>query len=95
MPAKVMQARKPIKKRLKTKLEQAEARLRDMEERYEHLVQGTHGLICTHDLAGILLTINPSACEALGYRCDEMVGRNLRDFLSPSRQPYFQIFLDR
>ena len=85
----------PLTKELRAKLEQAEARLRDIEGRYQHLVEETHGLICTHDLDGILLSINPAACDALGYRCDEMIGRNLRDFLSPDRQPYFQIFLDR
>lgn len=76
-------------------LKEAEAKLSDLEERYQHLVEGTHGLICTHDLDGVILTINPSACELLEYESSEIIGRNLRDFIVPSRRQYFHIFLER
>lgn len=81
--------------RMATKLEETEARLHDLEERYEHLVAGTHGLICTHDMEGVLLSINPAACELLGYDSSEIIGRNLSDFIAPLRRLYFQVFLDR
>lgn len=73
----------------------AEAKLAEIEERYRHLVEGTHGLICTHDMEGVLLSINPAACRALGYDCGELIGQNLREFIVPSRREYFHIFLDR
>ena len=82
-------------KELQEKLRQAEDDNFDIEERYRHLVEGTHGLICTHDLEGKILSINPSACRALGYECGEVIGRNLRDFVAPSRRQYFHIFLER
>lgn len=80
---------------LEEKLRQAEADNFDIEERYRHLVEGTHGLICTHDLEGNLLTINPSACRTLGYECGELIGRNLCDLIVPSRREFFPIFLER
>jgi len=82
---------RPIEKRLR----ETETRLADLEERYQHIVGDTHGLICTHDMDGVLLSINPAACELLGYESSEIIGRNLRCFLSPSRAPYFHIFLER
>lgn len=80
---------------LEKKLKATQAKLADLEERYRHLVEGTHGLICTHDLDGVLLSINPAACEALGYDSSEIVGRNLAEFIIPSRRQYFPIFLER
>jgi len=39
--------------------------------------------MCTHDLNGVLLTINLAAARTLGYEPSELVNRNLREFLSP------------
>ncbi len=77
------------------RLRETTQKLKEMEERYQHLVAGTHGLICTHDLEGVLTSINPSACELLGFESSEILGRNLVDFIPPSRRPFFPIFLDR
>ena len=35
------------------------------EKRYRHLVENSLGLICTHDLQGIVLSVNPAAAESL------------------------------
>ena len=63
---------------------QAEQALRGSEERYRTLVMNTPALICTHDLGGTLLSVNPAAAAALGYEPADLVGRNLRDILAPS-----------
>jgi PAS domain S-box-containing protein len=52
------------------------------EKRYRDLVENSHGLICTHDMNGILLTVNAAAASMLGYQPDELVGRSLKDLLS-------------
>ena len=57
--------------------------LRDSEERYRNLVEKSRGLICTHDMNGRLLTVNEASAQALGYSCDELVGRYLKDLLAP------------
>lgn len=62
---------------------------------YRALVESGAGLICTHDLAGILLSVNPAAAERLGYAAEELVGRSLRDFLAPAVREHFPRYLER
>lgn len=65
------------------------------DQRYRALVESSRGLICTHDLAGILLSVNPAAADRLGYPADELIGRSLGDFLAPSVRAQFPQYLDR
>jgi two-component system, sensor histidine kinase and response regulator len=72
---------------------QMETALRQSEESYRELVDNGHGLICTHDLNGKLLSVNPAAAQALGYVPGEMVGKNLIEFISPTVRPVFDHYL--
>lgn len=63
--------------------------------RYRELVEAGRGLICTHDLAGILLSVNRAAADRLGYAPEDMVGRSLAEFLAPSVRSMFGQYLDR
>ena len=65
------------------------------EKRYRHLVENSLGLICTHDLDGIVLSVNPAAASSLGYEPRDGIGRNLREFLSPATRPRFDHYLKR
>lgn len=65
------------------------------DQRYRALVESSRGLICTHDLAGILLSVNPAAADRLGYAAEELIGRSLGDFLAPSVRAQFPQYLDR
>lgn len=69
--------------------------LRDSERRYRELVEYSLGLICTHDLAGTILSINPAAATSLGYRPEDGIGRNLREFLSADTRHLFAAYLQR
>jgi PAS domain S-box-containing protein len=69
--------------------------LRDSERRYRELVDSSLGLICTHDLAGTILSINPAAADSLGYRAEDGIGRNLADFLQPDKRHLFGDYLRR
>ncbi|HEY5073736.1 MAG TPA: PAS domain S-box protein, partial [Pyrinomonadaceae bacterium] len=73
----------------------AEAALAKSEKRYRELIDNGLGLICTHDVDGKLLSVNPAAADALGYTPAEMVGTNLIEYVSPSAQPVFPNYLKR
>src|SRR5512146_1658592 len=62
---------------------------------YRLLVENSLGLMCIHDMDGVLLTINPAAAQSLGYRVEECCGRNIREMLSPSVQHLFDDYLRR
>jgi PAS domain S-box-containing protein len=69
--------------------------LRDSERRYRELVEYSLGLICTHDLTGTIVSINPAAATSLGYQPAEGIGRNLRDFLAADTRHLFDDYLRR
>lgn len=72
------------------------ARLAESSEQpYRALVESSAGLICTHDMTGILLSVNRAAAERLGYAADELVGRSLADVLAPSVRALFPQYLER
>ena len=79
-----------------SQLKEAEAAARAKDRLARHLVEEGLGLICSHDMEGKILSINPAAVTTLGYRPGEGVGMNLRDFLTPSfRGQPFDAYLDR
>jgi len=69
--------------------------LHDTERRYRELVEYSLGLICTHDLDGTILSINPAAAGSLGYEPKDGIGQDLRDFLCPETRDLFDDYLDR
>src|SRR5262245_47597025 len=75
--------------------QEASDALRDSERRYRELVEYSLGLICTHDLSGNLLSINPAAATSLGYQPEDGIGRNLREFLAADARPLFDDYLRR
>ena len=78
-----------------TTLHVTRERLAESESRYRHLVESSQGLICTHDVQGRLLSVNPAALQVLGYSFEEVVGRNMREMLSPEVREQFDAYLER
>ena len=64
-------------------------------ELYKLLVDNSLGLMCIHDLNGILLSVNPAVPASLAYPPNEGPGRNLRDFLAPAVRHLFDDYLRR
>ncbi len=75
--------------------QQAKDAFEQSERRYRNLVEHSLGLICTHDLDGRLLSINPAAARSLGYEAEHGIGRNLAEFLSPETRHLFDGYLQR
>src|SRR6185295_14192335 len=59
------------------------------EKKYRELFNYSQAWICTHDLKGVLLSVNPAACMALEYTAGEMIGKPLLDFLPDEDKPLF------
>jgi PAS domain S-box-containing protein len=75
--------------------EQAQEAFEKSERRYTNLVEHSLGLICTHDLDGRLLSINPAAAHSLGYEPEHGVGSSLIEFLAPETRHLFAGYLQR
>ncbi|MBS1808149.1 MAG: PAS domain S-box protein [Acidobacteria bacterium] len=69
--------------------------LREREKRYRHVVENSQGFICTHNLEGILLSVNPAAAHSLGYLPEEMIGQPMSQFLVPAASPILDEYLAR
>jgi PAS domain S-box-containing protein len=73
----------------------AEATLRESEARYRQLVEGSLGMVCTHDLRGTLLSINTHGAETLGRTVEEMTGHNLEEFIVPDKKAAMPAYLKK
>ena len=71
----------------------AEQALRDSEDRYRDLVDNSHELMCTHDLEGRIISVNPWAARVLGYTSGALVGSNVRDGLLPEYRDQFDDYI--
>jgi len=63
----------------------AAAALADSERRYQVLFDSASDAMYVIDFSGIVLEANRAACEQLGYRRDELVGRTVRDIDAPGQ----------
>ncbi|HEV7844201.1 MAG TPA: PAS domain S-box protein, partial [Pyrinomonadaceae bacterium] len=76
-----------------TEQKRAEELLRESEKRYRDLVENSLGLMSTHDMNGVLLSVNQAAARMLGYQPEEMVGKSFTEFIAPSMRPRVPLYL--
>lgn len=78
-------------RRARTHTDQA---LRESEDRYRDLVENSHDLICTHDLAGRIVSVNAAPARTLGYEQHDLLNKNIRDLLAPEVRDRFGKYLE-
>jgi PAS domain S-box-containing protein len=76
-----------------TERKRAVNELRLSEDRYRDLVDNSHELMCTHDLEGRIISVNPWAARVLGYDNEKLIGMNVRDGLLPEYRDQFDEYL--
>jgi PAS domain S-box-containing protein len=69
----------------------AEEYIQLSEKKYRDLFNYSQAWICTHDLHGRLLSVNPAASLALDYTAGEMVGRHLAEFIPQEDKALYEI----
>ena len=72
---------------------QSEEALRDSEDRYRDLVEHSEDLVCTHDLEGNLLSVNPAPARLLGYEVAELLKIPMRELIVPEYRGLFDEYL--
>jgi PAS domain S-box-containing protein len=63
------------------------------ENRYRVLFENTQGFICTHSMNGEILSMNRAAAKILGFKSQEIIGRNLREFIVEEKKNMFVDYL--
>ncbi len=72
-----------------------EQALRASEDRFRDLVENSEDLLCTHDLQGNLLSVNPAPARILGYSVEELLKIPMRDLIIPEGRLLFDQYLER
>jgi PAS domain S-box-containing protein len=73
----------------------AEATLRESEARYRQIVEGSLGMVCTHDLKGTLLSINSHGAETIGRTVDDVLNHSLAEFIPEDRRASMRAYLKK
>jgi diguanylate cyclase (GGDEF)-like protein/PAS domain S-box-containing protein len=78
-----------------TMRKQAVLAMEASELRFRNLFQQSLGLICTHDVDGVLLSVNQATARSLGYGVADMMGRRIHDFVRPELHGGLEEYLAR
>ena len=77
-----------------TAVKQARQALERREKQYHDLVYYSQVLICTHDMQGRVLSVNPAIEQLFGLPAAQMIGHHLSEALPPKYHAALQAYLD-
>src|SRR5687768_8181234 len=69
-----------------TERNRAEHELRRSEERYRELFENANDLVYTHDLQGIVTSMNVAGERLTGYSREDVLGRSISEFVAPEQR---------
>ncbi|ACU62387.1 response regulator [Chitinophaga pinensis] len=69
--------------------------LLDSERNFRAFFENSHGLMCTHDLEGRLLSVNNACAAILGYTCEEMKDMTLADIVPAQYENELHAYLKK
>lgn len=72
----------------------AQKALEMSERRHRAFFENSQSLMCTHDLDGKFLSINPAGAAMLGYTLEKFDKPGLYDIVLPERQKYVDAYLE-
>ncbi|MGF1938548.1 MAG: PAS domain S-box protein [Nostoc sp. ChiQUE02] len=72
-----------------------EAALKKSESQYRHLVETSQDMIWSVDIDGLITFVNPAVKQIYGYEPEEMIGRALTDFISPTQVAQDKVAFER
>lgn len=70
-----------------------EIQLATSEGRLRAFFENSQGLMCTHDLKGVFLSVNEAGANKIGYTADQVVGRSLYDIVPAEGHPLIDEYL--
>ncbi|MDB5230828.1 MAG: sensory box histidine kinase/response regulator [Chitinophagaceae bacterium] len=77
-----------------TEIKKIQEKIALSEKRYRDLFNYSQAIICTHDMEGNFLSVNPALCEVMDYPEDEILGKNLKQFMLPEdRDGFDELYL--
>ena len=76
-----------------TDMKRARQELERREKQYRDLVYYSQALICTHDMAGIVQSVNPAVEQLLGSAAAGLVGSSLSEIVPTVHQAAFRAYL--
>ncbi|MFQ6605286.1 MAG: PAS domain S-box protein [Fidelibacterota bacterium] len=70
-----------------------EQQIKASEAHYKDLVEHSSDLICTHDLQGRILSVNPAIEKQLGHSAQELLTMNIQDLLADEFKSQFRPYI--
>lgn len=67
--------------------------LKVSEQKLKAFFESSQGLMCTHDVEGNLISLNPAGARSLGYRRSELIKKSLFDIIPVERHPNLRDYL--
>ncbi len=69
-------------------------KLTDSERRNNKLLEESLLIICTHNLDGVLLSINTPGARTIGYEPDQLIGKNIESLISGGKSEEFKKYIE-